>query len=104
MGPDGYPTVDYSGYAPGFTVDSKTLQPSTGFHGNVDVKTLHDWVKSIPGASPMPCPNAGTGRAIDAGEWVKWSKSAKLPRNLLGNRQRARWQLGARLPSAFRQG
>lgn len=100
MGPDGYPAVDYSAYAPGFTVDSKTLRPSTGFHGNVDVKTLHDWVKSIPGASPMPCPNAGTGRAVDAGEWVKWSKAQNYGATYweIGNELDGSWEPGYHLP------
>ena len=100
MGADGYPAVDYSAYAPGFNVDSDTLRPSTGFHGNVDVKTLHDWVQSIPGASPMPCPNAGTGRAVDAGEWVKWSAAQNYRSTYweIGNELDGSWEPGYHLP------
>ena len=73
IGEDGYPAVDYSGYAKGFMVNSKTLAPSAGFSGNVDVKKLHEFVRAIPGAEPMPCLNAGTGRPVDAAEWVRWA-------------------------------
>jgi len=101
VGPDGYPAVDYSGYAPGFNVDTKTLKPADGFHGNVDVKTLHDWVKSIPGASPMPCLNAGSGRAVDAGEWVKWSTAQNYGATYweIGNELDGSWEPGYHLPN-----
>ncbi len=49
VGPDGYPAVDYSGYAPSFLADSKTLHPASGdWHGHVDVKTQHEFIKPIP--------------------------------------------------------
>jgi hypothetical protein len=100
VGPDGYPAVDYSGYAPGFMVDSKTLRPGTGFHGNVDVKTLHDFVKSTPGAVALPSLNAGTGRAIDAGEWAKWARSQGYvtPYWHVGNELGGSWEPGTTAP------
>ncbi len=73
MGPDGYPAVDYSGYKPGFMVDSRSRKPHQGFHGNVDIKTLHDYIKATPGAVALPSLNAGTGRGVDAAEWARWA-------------------------------
>lgn len=100
MGPDGYPAVDYSGYAPSFTVNN-SLQP-TG-EGNVDVKTVHDWIQSLPGVEPLPCPNLGLGRAVDAAEWVKWSNQ-KMGYNArvweLGNELGGSWEPGTRLPNS----
>ena len=52
VGPDGYPAVDYSDYAPSFLVDTKTLHPgSNGWHGNVDVKTQHEFKLSAAESS-----------------------------------------------------
>jgi hypothetical protein len=98
VGPDGYPAVDYSAYAPSFLVDTKTLHPaSNGWHGNVDVKKQQDFIKTIPGAEAMACPNAGTGRAIDAAEWVKWANK-KMDYNVhyweIGNELDRSWEAG----------
>jgi len=102
VGPDGYPAVDYSGYAPSFLVDTKTLHPaSNGWHGHVDVKKQQDWIKSIPGAEALACPNAGTGRPIDAAEWVKWSNK-KMGYNVryweIGNELGGSWEAGTEMP------
>jgi hypothetical protein len=101
VGPDGYPAVDYSDYKPGFNASPKTLKPSTGYHGNVDVKTIHDWIRSLPDVEPMPCLNAGTGRPIDAAEWVKWSNK-KMGYNAriweIGNELGGSWEPGNFLP------
>jgi hypothetical protein len=102
VGPDGYPAVDYSAYAPSFLADSKTLHPaSNGWHGNVDVKTQHDFIKAIPGTEALVCPNAGTGRAVDAAEWVKWANK-KMGYNVhyweIGNELGGSWEPGNDLP------
>ena len=104
VGPDGYPAVDYSGYAPGFSADPKTLHPASGdWHGNVDVKTLHEFIQAMPGAQAMACPNAGTGRAIDAAEWVKWANK-KMGYDVryweIGNELDGSWEPGMNFPSA----
>ena len=103
VGPDGYPAVDYSGYAPSFLVDDKTLHPSSsGWHGNIDVKTQQEWIKSIPGAEPLPCPNAGTGRAVDAAEWVRWANQTMgyhAHRWEIGNELEGSWEPGHFLPN-----
>ena len=102
VGPDGYPAVDYSGYAPSFSSDPKTLHPASGdWHGNVDVKTLHEFIQAMPGAQAMACSNAGTGRAIDAAEWVKWANK-KMGYNVrvweIGNELDGSWEPGYELP------
>jgi hypothetical protein len=83
-------------------VDDKTLHPqSNGWHGNVDVKTQHEFVKSLPESEAMACPNAGTGRAIDAAEWVKWANK-KMGYNVrvweIGNELGGSWEAGTALP------
>ncbi len=102
VGPDGYPAVDYSAYAPSFLADAKTLHPASGgWHGHVDVKKQHEFIKAIPGAEAMVCPNAGTGRAIDAAEWVKWA-NRKQGYNVryweIGNELGGGWEPGTELP------
>jgi len=97
VGPDGYPAVDYSGYKPGFSVDAHTLHPSSNFSGNVDVKTMQDWVAAIPAAQPLVCLNAGTGRPIDAAEWVRWDN--------VTNHYNARvWEIGNELGGSWEPG
>jgi hypothetical protein len=105
VGPDGYPAVDYSAYAPSFTVDDKTLRPSTGFPGNVDVRTLHEWIRKIPDAEPLVCLNAGTGRPIDAAEWVKWANFTTRNHAKyweIGNELDGSWEPGYTLPDGSR--
>ncbi len=100
VGPDGYPAVDYSGYKPGFMIDSKTLKPGTGFHGNVDVKTLHDYVKATPGAVALPSLNAGTARPIEAAEWARWAIKNDYDSAYwhVGNELGGSWEPGTFLP------
>ncbi|MGD1000057.1 MAG: hypothetical protein ABSA67_05085 [Candidatus Brocadiia bacterium] len=102
VGPDGYPAVDYSAYAPSFTVDPRTLHPATGgWHGHVDVKTQQDFIKAIPGTEALTCPNAGTGRPSDAAEWVKWANK-KMGYDVhyweIGNELGGSWEPGTELP------
>lgn len=102
VGPDGYPAVDYSGYAPSFLADPQTLHPASGgWHGHVDVKKQHEFIKAIPGTEAMVCPNAGTGRAIDAEEWVKWA-NRKMDYGVryweIGNELGGSWEAGTELP------
>jgi hypothetical protein len=102
VGPDGYPTVDYRAYAPSFVADPKTLHPaSTGWHGHVDVKTQQDFIKAIPGTEAMACPNLGTGRPVDAAEWVKWANQTMgydVRYWELGNELGGGWEPGNDLP------
>src|SRR4029453_7757212 len=102
MGPDGYPAVDYSGYAPSFTVEPETLRPTDkNWHGNVEVKTLHEFIQAMRGVEPMPCPTPGPGRAVDAAEWVKWANK-KMGYNAryweIGNELGGLWEPGTLLP------
>jgi alpha-L-arabinofuranosidase len=102
VGPDGYPAVDYSGYAPSFRVNGNTLHPEGGdWQGNVDVKTQQDFIKAIPGSEALACPNAGTGRPVDAAEWVKWANK-KMGYNVhyweIGNELGGGWEMGTELP------
>ena len=102
VGPDGFPTVDYSGYQPSFPTNSDdehhVIRPSTGYAGNVDVKTLQDWIASLPGVQPLPCLNAGTGRPVDAAEWVRWSNQTHLEYHAniweIGNELDGSWEPG----------
>jgi hypothetical protein len=100
VGPDGYPAVDYSDYRQGFMVDSKTLKPIQGFHGNVDIRTLHEYIKATPGAVGLPSINAGTGRPVDAAEWAKWSLANGYEAGYwhVGNELGGSWEPGTVLP------
>ncbi len=102
IGPDGYPAVDYSDYAPSFRVNGYALHPESGdWHGNVDVKTQHDFIRAIPGSEALVCPNAGCGRPVDAAEWVKWANQT-MGYNVryweIGNELGGDWEAGTRLP------
>ena len=49
----------------------------------------------------MACPNAGTGRAVDAAEWVKWANK-KMGYDVrvweIGNELGGSWEAGTELP------
>ncbi len=102
VGADGYPAVDYKDYARSFLADSKTLHPASGgWHGHTDVKTQHEFIKDISGTEAMVCPNLGTGRAVDAAEWVRWANK-KMGYNVriweIGNELGGSWEPGTELP------
>ncbi|KPK65127.1 MAG: hypothetical protein AMK73_03825 [Planctomycetes bacterium SM23_32] len=94
---DGYPDIDYGAYAPSITVDGRGGIRADGWHGNVDVKTLHDYVGSIPGCETLVCVNAGTGRALDAAEWVRWANE------VMGYEVRY-WEVGNELEGSWEAG
>lgn len=102
VGPDGYPAVDYSGYAPSFRVNEKTLHPEAGdWHGHSDVKKQHEFIRAIPGTEAMVCPNAGTGRAVDAAEWVRWANRTMgydVRVWEIGNELGGSWEAGTEMP------
>lgn len=97
IGPDGYPAVDYSDYAPSFLLDEDFKPRSDGWHGHIDVKGLHEFIRDIPGCEQMVIVNAGSGRAIDAAEWVRWA-NRKMGYNVrwweVGNELDGSWELG----------
>jgi hypothetical protein len=98
---DGWPAVDYSAYGPSFCVNGDPTIRSDGWHGNVDVKTLHEFIRSIPGSQALVTVNAGTGRALDAAEWVRWANKT-MGYNVryweVGNELGGSWEAGHYLP------
>jgi hypothetical protein len=96
--------IDYSDYAPGFLVDVKPNEKprmlSTEWHGNVDVKTMHDFIRDV-GAEPFVIVNAGTGSPRDAAEWVRWANKKmgyKVRYWEIGNELGGSWECGHFLP------
>ena len=86
--------VDFSGYAPGFRL-SKSDGTLSDFHGHVDVKALHDYVKA-QGAAAIVTVNAGTGTPEMAAEWVRWAKKEgyRVDYWEVGNELDGEWELG----------
>ncbi len=102
IGPDGYPAVDYSDYKPGFLASQgNPVTPSKRFNGNVDVKSVQDWIVSLNGPELMPCLNAGLGRPIDAAEWVRFNNFThpqyKSQMWEIGNELDGSWEPGHKL-------
>lgn len=100
---DGYPAVNYADglYEPSFTADRMTRRPGQSAAQNVDVKRLHEFVKSIPGTGALAIANAGTGRPVDAAEWVRWAnlKMGYAVRYWeIGNELDGDWEPGHILP------
>ncbi len=97
---DGYPLVDYSAYARSIVWMPEKGMPAE-WGGHVDVKTQHEFVRSIPNCDTLVTVNAGTGRAIDAAEWVRW---ANLTQHYgvryweIGNELEGGWEAGHFLP------
>ncbi len=95
---DGYPQIDYSAYAPTITVEDKPPHRIRAgqWHGNVDVLALHDFARHV-GAQQLVCVNAGTGRPIDAAEWVKFANrtnSYNIRYWEIGNELDGGWEAG----------
>ena len=90
--------VDYSAYAPGFNVGNK-MEP-TEWHGHVDVKTLHEFVRDT-GNQAYVIVNAGLGSPRDAAEWVRWA-NLKMKYGVryweVGNELGGSWEAGHFLP------
>jgi len=98
---DGYPAIDYSDYARAILVlPDRSIRPGQ-WHGNVDVKTLHEFIRSVPGAETLVTVNAGTGRPLDAAEWVRWA-NLKMGYGVryweVGNELEGHWEAGHFLP------
>ena len=88
---DGFWTVDYSDYKPGFrVVNGGGL---SDFHGNIDVKSAHEFVRDI-GAAALVTVNAGSGTPEMAAEWVKWAKKNGYPVRYweVGNELEGQWE------------
>jgi hypothetical protein len=100
---DGYPDVNYSDgiYETSFTADRMTRTPGQSAAQNVDVKRMHEFIQSIPGTGTLAIANAGTGRPVDAAEWVRWA-NLKMGYNVryweIGNELDGDWEPGHILP------
>ncbi|MEK7475736.1 MAG: hypothetical protein AAB152_08900 [Candidatus Coatesbacteria bacterium] len=96
--------IDYSDYAPGFLVDVKPNEKprmlSTEWHGNVDVRTMHDFIREV-GDEPLVIVNVATGSPRDAAEWVRWANK-KMGYGVryweIGNELGGSWECGHFLP------
>jgi hypothetical protein len=93
----GYPAIDYSDYASAILLNNKWEITASKWHGNVDVKTQHEYIRKIPGCQAIVTVNAGTGRAKDAAEWVRWANK-KMGYNIkyweIGNELEGYWEAG----------
>lgn len=101
---DGYPAVNYADgvYEDSFTAARITHTPGESRAQNVTVRDMHEFVKSISGATPLIIANAGTGRAVDAAEWVRWA-NLKMGYNAryveVGNELDGDWEPGHIMPN-----
>ncbi len=98
---DNYPIIDYSAYAPSICVEMDWSGiRKYHWHGNIDVKGLHEFIKGV-GCETMVTVNAGTGRAEDAAQWVKWANK-EMGYNVkyweVGNELDGGWEGGHYLP------
>ena len=100
---DGKWQVDYSSYAPGFRLKAVPGKPGqyepSDFHGNVDVRTLHEFAKKS-GARAIVTVNLGTGTPEVAAEWVRWAKKEGYDVAYweVGNELDGQWELGHIMP------
>jgi hypothetical protein len=103
---DGYPQIDYSDYAPSILVNTtdhplKTWIPDTNWHGNHDIQAEHEYISQVPGCETLAIVNAGTGRPLDAAEWVRWANKKKgydVRYWEIGNALDNVWEAGHYLP------
>jgi alpha-L-arabinofuranosidase len=91
--------VDYSKYAPGFRINKDNTVHD--FHGNFDIKRMHDYIKNVIQTDALVTVNAGTGTPKMAEEWVKWAnKTQKYNVHYweIGNELEGSWEAGHFLP------
>ncbi|MBX7209527.1 MAG: hypothetical protein K1X78_14520 [Verrucomicrobiaceae bacterium] len=85
--------IDFSAYQPGFRAGANGKL--SDFHGNVDVKAMHEFVRDC-GSSAIVTVNAGTGTREMAAEWVRWAKA--------NNYAVSYWEIGNELEGQWEQG
>lgn len=85
--------IDFSAYQPGFRAGANGKL--SDFHGNVDVKAMHEFVRDC-GSSAIVTVNAGTGTPEMAAEWVRWAKANNYPVSYweIGNELEGHWEQG----------
>ena len=91
--------IDYSAYAPGFRVNKDLT--ANAFHGNFDIKRMHDYIDKIIGTHALVTVNVGTGTPEMAAEWVRWANKKEkyyVKYWELGNELEGRWETGHFLP------
>ena len=91
-----YWQVDYSGYAPGFTVDSHDWGKATPMSG-LDVFQMHRITRLHPVARNLVTVNAGSGTVEMAAEWVRWA-------NLKNDFGVKHWEVGNELNGEWETG
>ncbi len=91
----GYPLIDYARYEPQVTTENDGTIRTGGWHGHVDVRLLHEWVRAV-GAKAVVIVNGGTGRPRDAAEWVRWARARRYPVEYweVGNELDGSWEAG----------
>lgn len=94
---DGYWEVDYSNYAPGFTIDDFDWGKAFPQHVQIDAKTMHEVTLMHPKARNLVTVNVGTGTPELAAEWVRWA-------NIKNGYQVKYWELGNELNGSWEPG
>lgn len=86
--------IDYTAYQPGFRIGTSLSEPSD-YHGAMDVAYQHAFATSLD-APQMVTVNAGTGRPLDAVEWLKWAQRKQYPVAYweIGNELNGQWEHG----------
>jgi alpha-L-arabinofuranosidase len=95
-----YWQVDYSNYAPGFSVNNDDWSKATAGMA-MDTLTMHRITTLHPTAHNLVTVNAGSGTPAMAAEWVRW---ANLKNNFavkyweIGNELNGGWETGHKRP------
>jgi alpha-L-arabinofuranosidase len=92
---NGHWEIDYSKYAPGFRINKD--QTMHDFHGNFDIKRMHDYVQNVIKAHALVTVNAGTGTPKMAEEWVRWANKKQ-------NYNVSYWEIGNELEGGWEAG